>query len=147
MWMPRDVSTLILRGLLVMSLMLRTPRSARMLRTEVYSRQSSGRPSARLASTVSNPLSCRAGWHVVRGVSDGGVEAARGCCNESDDVYGAGGGNSVLVVASGRCTAYSVRAGACALWPSMHCIRYHNHHWMPRDAAGGIQLLPLACNA
>lgn len=39
--------------------MLLTPSSFRMLCTEVYSRQSSGNPSALLASTVSIPLSCR----------------------------------------------------------------------------------------
>lgn len=44
--------------LLTMSLMLFTPRSFRMLCTEVYSRQSSGYPSALLASTVSYPSSC-----------------------------------------------------------------------------------------
>jgi hypothetical protein len=44
---------------LTMSRMLSTCRSLRMLRTLVYSLQSSGKPSALLASTVSSPCSCR----------------------------------------------------------------------------------------
>ena len=43
------------------SLTLLMSRSARMALTEEYSRQSSGRPSALLASTVSKPLSCTPG--------------------------------------------------------------------------------------
>lgn len=41
-----------------MSCTLRTPRSRSMLETLLYSRQSSGSPRARLASTVSSPFSC-----------------------------------------------------------------------------------------
>ena len=53
-----DLQTCGRQRLLTMSMMLLIPRSARILVTDVYSRQSSGRPRARLASTVSRPVSC-----------------------------------------------------------------------------------------
>ena len=50
-----------------MSRMLLMPKSLRMFLTEEYSLQSSGRPNALLASTVSKPSSCTSSSNIVLG--------------------------------------------------------------------------------
>src|ERR671919_259906 len=55
---PKASIPVILRGLFVRILIVESPRSARICDPIPYSRRSGGKPSSRLASTVSSPFSC-----------------------------------------------------------------------------------------